>query len=135
MVVTNTTPNPETAWAANGLGDAFIGTLPFPGSNWATYVAYFGVAKTVTFFASQDEDVGTVTFGAPAGGMVTITINLTGATFTGAPKVQDYALAPTVSNPAPGQFAHTCTLNSAILATCTVPTNNFYAVHGVVIEN
>jgi hypothetical protein len=124
----------ETAWAANG---DVAGTLPFNEDgkgSWATYVEYDGAEKTVTFFAGQTINVGTVTFSAPAAGQVTITINLTGG-WTFKPgedvAVQGYAMAPS-GNPAPGQFAHNYA-GTGTTHTVTVPENNFYAVHGVVL--
>ncbi len=120
----------ETAWAANGDKP---GELPYPGANWATYVKYEGKEKTVTLFAGQTMPAGTVTFSAPVDGKVTITITLSGAwvfdPFKGVTvKVQDYADAPTVSNPAPGQFAYSaaCTGKTCVIV---VPANNYYGVH------
>lgn len=118
----------ETAWAANGNIPL---ELPYPGANWATYVAY--APKTVTLFAGQTMPAGTVTFSAPVDEEVTITINLTGAWLfdpfkTVTLHVQDYALAPTDSNPAPGQFAYSAACTGKV-CTIVVPANKFYGVH------
>lgn len=136
VVVTCTQPDldTETAWASNELGVPL--TLPFnpSGGNWATYVAYFGVEKTVTLFAGQTNDVGTVHFSAPAGGLVTITIVLTGGTTFAdgsVVAVQDYASAPS-GNPSPGSFDHKESPDSPTMHTIVVPENDFYAVHAVV---
>jgi hypothetical protein len=75
-------------------------------------------------FAGQDEVVGTVTFSAPSGGTITITIELTGG-WTFAPgsvvAVQDYDEAPS-GNPAPGSFDHKEPA-SGTTATIVVPVN------------
>jgi hypothetical protein len=125
----------ETAWAADGLNTP--GTRPYnEGSgNWATYVAYFGEEKTVTMYAGQTQDVGTVTFSAPSGGMVRITINLTGGWEFEAGSivaVQDYNSAPS-GNPSPGLFDHKKPA-SGISVFIDVPQNNFYGVHAVVVQ-
>jgi uncharacterized repeat protein (TIGR01451 family) len=126
----------ETAWASNELGVPLV--LPFnPGGtgNWATYVEYLGAEKLVTFYADQTTDVGTVHFSAPVGGMVTITIMLTGgATFADGSvvAVQDYSSAPS-GNPSPGQFDYKESPDSPTMHTITVPENNYYAVHSVVL--
>lgn len=121
----------ETAWAANGNTP---GSLPYTArGNWATYVQYTG-EKTVTLFAGQTINVGTVHFSAAAGGFVTITINLTGG-WSFEPgsvvAVQDYASAPS-GNPAPGQFDHKEPA-SGTSHVIVVPANNFYGVHAVVV--
>jgi hypothetical protein len=128
--------NDETAWASNELG--VPGTLPYnPGGtgDWATYVAYAS-DKTVTLYAGQTIDVGTVEFSAPTGGTVDITITLTGGwQFFGDGDnvmVQDYASPPS-GNPSPGLFdwkEHA----SGTSHTITVPLNDYYGVHAVVVE-
>ncbi len=128
----------ETAWAA--------GTRYVTKGNWATYVAYYGAAKTVKLYAGQTIEVGTATFSAPVNGMVTIKINLTGAIFSydkadplydNNLKVQDYATTPPKSNPAPGLFAWKTRIEpGSTTGSITVPVNKFYGVHldvGVVV--
>ncbi len=132
---TNTLPAPpagQTAWAANGNEPGSLRFNPGTTGNWATYVAYAGVQKTVNLYAGQTQLAGTVTFSAPAGGMVTITITLAaGWSYENGSvvAVQDYASAPS-GNPSPGQFAH----KGAAVApfSISVPQNSFYAVHAVV---
>ena len=127
----------ETAWASNLLGTCC--TLKFNPNNkknWATYVAYADQYKKVTLYAGQTEDVGYVEFSAVAGGMVTITVTLTGGwTFADGSvlKVQGYGTEPR-GNPSPGQFAGTATPTTATTASITVADANFFAVHAVVQE-
>lgn len=125
----------ETAWAA--------GTRYTPKGNWATYTSYEGVAKTVTLFAGQTMEAGTVQFSEPnAGGLVTITITLNegwrfalnpagenefGSVYDNNIKVQDYATAPS-GNPAPGLFQWK-TIAEGQTGSITVNANNFYGVH------
>jgi hypothetical protein len=123
----------ETAWAANGntpLEDRYVDS-----GNWATYVTYTG-EKTVTLFAGQTINVGTVHFSAAVGGKVTITINLTGG-WEFEPgsivAVQDYEDEPIGINPSPGLFDHKASPTSATQATIEVPENNYYGVHAVVV--
>jgi hypothetical protein len=112
----------ETAWAA--------GTRYVAQGNWATYTAYVA-GSTVTLYAGQDMDAGTVDFSSPADGLVTITITLNaGWRFLDAPenvKIQDYATAPS-GNPAPGLFAWKDYATGSAFA-IEVPVNNFYGVH------
>jgi hypothetical protein len=126
-------PQEETAWAANG---DVPGSLRYtPRGDWATYVQYTGAAKTTTFFAGQTIDVGRVTFSAPSGGMVTITIELhDGWSFAAGEvvAVQGYASAPS-GNPAPGLFAHKGPASGTSFS-IQVPQANFYGVHGVVAK-
>jgi len=136
-LITCTIPlEPETAWASNTA--TCDGTLAFNTNgkgNWATYVEYNGVEKVVAFCAGQTEDVGTVTFSAPSGGDVTITINLTGGwTFEDGSvvAVQDYASGPS-GNPRPGQFEYKEPASGTSVV-IVVPENDYYAVHGNVIE-
>lgn len=116
----------ETAWAANGNTP---GSLRYtPRGNWATYVKYEGAAKTVTLFAGQTINAGTVYFSAPVNGEVTISISLADGFRLAegeveSVKIQDYASAPS-GNPAPGLFAY-----KGSSFTVTVPQNNFYGVH------
>jgi len=130
--ITNTyiPPTSYTAWAANG--DVPLEIRYVPRGNWATYVEYFETQKTVTLFANQTVVAGTVTFSAPASGMVNITIDLAPG-FLYEPgtviKIQDYETAPS-GNPAPGGFDHTFEPGDLI----TVPANNFYGVHVLVLN-
>ncbi|HUW82023.1 MAG TPA: hypothetical protein VMZ31_04395 [Phycisphaerae bacterium] len=117
----------ETAWAA---GARYVSR-----GNWATYVAYAGVEKTVDVFAGRTMLAGTATFSAPFGGFVDITIELAnGFVFYGDPeddniKVQDYENAPS-GNPAPGKFdSKAMAAVGSTSYTITVPENNFYGVH------
>jgi len=117
----------ETAWAA---GARYVSR-----GNWATYVAYAGVEKTVDVFAGRTMLAGTATFSAPLAGYVDITIELAnGFVFYGDPdddniKVQDYENAPS-GNPAPGEFdSKAMAAIGSTSYTITVPQNNFYGVH------
>lgn len=119
----------ESAWAANGNEPGSIRYTPQ--GNWATYLAYEGMAKSVTLFAGQTIPVGTVSLSAPVGGMVTVTITLD-PDWDFAPgdriHIQDYAMAPS-GNPAPGQFDFSFEPGQAIM----VPANHFYGIHAVVV--
>jgi uncharacterized protein YaiE (UPF0345 family) len=113
----------ETAWAA--------GTRYVKRGNWATYTPYVP-DSTVTLYAGQTMEAGTVHFSAAVDGRVTITITLNeGWRF--APdkpenvKVQDYATAPS-GNPAPGLFAWKGYATGSPFS-IPVPVNNFYGVH------
>jgi hypothetical protein len=123
----------ETAWA---FGDRYVKK-----GNWAMYVKYTGVEKTVDVIAGQNMVAGTATFSAPINGgtQITIAINLTNSLIfyydLYAPigddnvKVQDYASKPS-GNPAPGLFAWKETaLYGSTSYTITVPKNNYYGVH------
>ncbi len=114
----------ETAWAA---GNRYVTK-----GNWATYTLYDGSAKTVTLYAGQTYQAGTVAFSAPVDGKVTITVTLNEG-FRFDPdsyenlKVQDYATAPG-GNPSPGHFAHKKNCQGTP-CTIEVPVNNYYGVH------
>lgn len=125
----------ETAWAN--------GTRYVRRGNWATWTSYSGEPKSVVLFAGKTQDAGDVTFSAPVGGIVTITIELNaGWRFAlnpvgeenGLPvydnniKVQDYASPPPANNPAPGLFMWK-EFAEGQLATIEVPANNYYGVH------
>lgn len=120
----------ETAWAA--------GTRYVEQGNWAMYVGYEGVEKTVNLLAGQFMAAGTVHFSAPVDGQVIITITLNeGWRFAldeeGEPveenvKVQDYASTPPAENPSPGLFAWKGTATASPFS-IVVPENNFYGVH------
>jgi len=112
----------ETAWAA--------GTRYVSRGNWATYTPYMA-NSTVTLYAGQTMNVGTVHFSAVVNGEVTITINLTGdwefAPVDENVKIQDYATAPS-GNPSPGLFAWKGTADGRSFS-IEVPENIFYGVH------
>ncbi|MFU8772402.1 MAG: hypothetical protein ACNA8H_08285, partial [Anaerolineales bacterium] len=120
----------QTAWAANG---SVPGELRYTErGNWATYVVFFGEAKTTTLFAGQNMEAGSVSF-TPVNGDVEITVSLTEdwefEAVSENLKVQDYADAPS-GNPSPGQFDHKKTCAEAESScTISVPFNNFYGVH------
>jgi hypothetical protein len=112
----------DTAWSTGNRYSAR--------GNWATYTA-FTANSTVTLFAGQSSNAGSVTFSAVVDGMVTITISLTGdyvfADASENVKVQDYASAPS-GNPSPGGFAHKGDASGSSFS-LTVPANSFYGVH------
>ena len=123
----------ETAWAE--------GARYVKKGNWAMYVDYYGVEKTVELIADYSNyvHVGTVTFSAPVDGKVTITINLTGGAifyydlndplYDDNLKVQDYDKAPT-KTPSPGLFEWKTRIEpGSTTGSITVPVNNFYGVH------
>lgn len=119
----------QTAWAANG--DQPADLRYNDQGNWATYTEYNGEEKTVTLFAGQYIDIGTVTYSAPVDGKVTITIELNedGDFYDDENnvKIQDYENAPS-GNPAPGQFDHKGTASGDSFS-IEVPENNYYGVH------
>lgn len=113
----------ETAWSD---GERYVKR-----GNWATYTSYNGVEKTVTLYAGQTYDIGTVTFSAPINGFVTINIELNefGA-FQNTKenvKIEDYSKAPK-KNPAPGKFSYKGYAEGSTYE-IDVPVNNFYGVH------
>lgn len=127
----------ETAWASNGDEHGEISYIE--ASQWATYVEYFKVEKTVSLFAGRTIAAGSVTFSEPVGGMVTITVNLdNGFVFyfdladdeeDDNLKVQDYAEAPE-GNPAIGLFDwKTFIPAGSTTGSIIVPANNYYGVH------
>jgi hypothetical protein len=115
----------ETAWAAGPRYNTDQG-------NWATYTPYVA-NSTVTLYAGQTMEAGTVHFSAAVDGEVGITITLNaGWRFFDDPdmenvKVQDYAVAPS-GNPSIGGFG-TKGYATESPFTITVPENNFYGVH------
>jgi hypothetical protein len=120
-----TTCSEETAWAD---GNRFN----INGGNWATYTQYSGSKKTVTLFAGQTQDIGTVTF-EPENGSVKITISLNEyGEFQDVEenvKIQDYSTAPS-GNPQIGQFDHKFDADAdGKTFSTTLPVNNYYAVH------
>ncbi|MDW7670152.1 MAG: hypothetical protein SCM88_00525, partial [Bacillota bacterium] len=124
-------PDCETAWAANGDVPGSLPYNPGRGGNWATYVQYSYETKTVNIYAGQKYLVGTATLSALDNEMVTITINLDGATFcangTTNVYVQDYEDAPS-GNPSPGRFKWKETV-SGTSTSIDVDANNFYGIH------
>ena len=115
----------ETAWSD---GDRYVEQQ----GNWATYTAYVA-DTTVTLYAGQTYDAGSVHFSSPADGNVTITITLN-AGFRFADvfenvKVQGYDSAP-FGNPSPGLFDNKETAEPGDISfEIIVPVNNFYGVH------
>ena len=112
----------ETAWAA--------GARYEEKGNWATYTTY-AADSTVTLYAGQTLDAGTVHFSSPVDGVVTITITLNAdwrfKAVAENVKIQDYAAAPS-GNPSPGGFASKGDATGAPFS-IGVPANNFYGVH------
>lgn len=100
------------------------------GGNWSTYTEYSGSEKTVTLFAGQTQNIGTVTF-EPDNGQVKITISLnTYGEFQDVNenvKIEGYDTAPS-GNPAIGQFTYKNKAEGKSFS-ITVPSNKFYAVH------
>jgi len=111
----------ETAWAD---GDRYVD------SSWATYTAYVA-NNTVTLFAGQFMEAGTVHFSPVVDGMVTITITLNeGWQFADVAenvKIQDYAEPPT-DNPSPGDFAWKFDAAASPFE-ALVAANLYYGVH------
>lgn len=112
----------ETGWA-NGPRYTTRG-------NWATYTP-FVANTTVTIFAGQTINAGTMQFSSVVNGQVTLTINLTNgwhfSEVAESLKIQDYAVAPS-GNPSPGLFAWKFNATGTT-ASVTVPANNFYGIH------
>ena len=133
--ITNTfiPPVSETAWAAHDIGVHPYN--PGRGGNWATYVAYNEGGMTVPLLAGQYYLAGWVTFSAPSGGYVDISISLLNGVMFEEGKtniaIQDYENAPK-GNPAPGRFAHKYTASGSSYNSISVPENNFYGVHALV---
>jgi len=117
VVVCNST---DTAWSA--------GARYVTQGNWATYTAYQGVENTVTLYAGQTKEAGTVRFSPAGSGQVTITIEFNSGwglqNVAEAVKIQGYNSAPS-GNPSPGSFT---TYKGSSLSV-TVPAYNFYGVH------
>jgi len=112
----------ESAWAE---GIRYVDQ-----GNWATYTPYV-TDSTVTLFAGQTMDAGTVHFSEAVGGYVTITITLNeGWRFEDVDdnvKIQNYADAPS-GNPSPGLFDSKDYATESPFS-IDVPANNFYGVH------
>lgn len=100
------------------------------GGNWATYTEY-GEDNTVTLYADQIQEAGTVHFSAVVDGMVTITITLEECwefdDVAENVKIQGYSDAPT-QEPVPGLFANKSTADDSPYSV-DVPAANFYGVH------
>jgi len=115
---------PETAWAA---GDRYVSGR---GPNWATYTSYSG-NTSVTLYAGQHMDAGTVHFSASESGKVTITITLNdGWRFEDAVeniKIQDYSRRPR-GNPRPDRFDHKFTASGS-QHSVEIPQNSYYGVN------
>ncbi len=118
----------ESAWSE--------GTRYVTRGNWATYTPYNGTAKSVTLWAGQTFNAGTVSFSAVSGGMVTITISFAsgwglnptdeqGDPILEGVKIQGYTATPPANNPAPGLF----TTYKGNNLTVSVPQYAFYGVH------
>lgn len=124
----------ETAWAAN-MGP---NTLPYntkKGGNWATYVQYPNTApvvKVYNVYAGQTKPAGTATVTPVGGGMVTVTLDLSGSwQFAGATsnmKIEKYALAPS-GNPSPGLFTYKTNCASDPCTSGPIPVAKFYGIH------
>ena len=115
---------PETAWAA---GDRYVSGR---GPNWATYTSYSG-NTTVTLYAGQHMDAGTVHFSASESGKVIITISLSdGWRFEDAEeniKIQDYSRRPR-GNPKPDRFDFKFTASGS-QHSLEIPQNSYYGVN------
>jgi hypothetical protein len=114
----------ETGWAD---GDRYVTR-----GNWATFTEY-EEDLTVTLYAGQTIEAGTVHFSAAVGGEVTVTIELNpGFKFNDTPenvKIQDYEDPPS-ENPSPGNFDHKFHADpDSDIWSDVVPENNFYGVH------
>lgn len=120
----------ETAWAD---GARYVNR-----GNWATYTEYED-GGTVTLFAGQFLDAGTVSFGPiDANEQITITIQLNtdwrfaedddGNSINENLKIQGYDAAPS-GNPRPGQFTTSKTTESGQITTVTVDAFNVYGIH------
>jgi hypothetical protein len=105
--------------------------------NWATYVDYrTGGSKTVTVFAGQTLNAGTITLNE-SNGNVEVKIQLNNGFVFYYPasniddnvKIQGYNIAP-VGNPAPGLFANKSSVELGQTSyTVTVPKASFYGIH------
>ncbi len=106
---------------------AWAGSILFVDQGcWATYVEY--QEGSVTLYANQTEEAGTVSFSAVTNDMVTITISLNADWILNdqvqGVKIQGYDVAPT-TKPFPPSFT---TYKGQDLIV-TVPAYNFYAIH------
>lgn len=109
----------ETAWA---YGPRYVSK-----GNWAMYTP-FVANSTVTIYAGQFYEAGTVHFSANVDGYVTLTVTLDEGwnlmENTNAIKIQGYTAIPT-KNPAPGSF----TTFKGNLFEITVPYFAYYGIH------
>jgi hypothetical protein len=112
----------ETAWAA--------GPRYTPKGNWATYTPYVA-NTTVTLYAGQTINIGTVHLGPVVNGMVTMHFELFNAwqfeAVSESLKIQGYATPPS-GNPAPGKFANKFNATGSVYDV-TVPAANYYGIH------
>jgi hypothetical protein len=112
----------ETAWAT--------GTRYVDQGNWATYTPYVA-GSTVTLYAGQTMNAGTVYFSPVADNQVTIAINLNAdwlfSDVVENVKIQDYAFAPS-GNPTPGLFDWKGDATGSSFS-IVAPPNNYYGVH------
>jgi hypothetical protein len=112
----------EIAWAA---GNRYVTR-----DNWSTYTPYVA-GNTVTLYAGESIEAGTVHFSAPVDCYVTITIELNdGWRFEDVEenfKIQDYPTAPS-GNPAPGLFAYKGYATEDSFSV-VVPVADYYGVH------
>jgi hypothetical protein len=140
----------QTAWAVNGLGEDFIGTIAYPGANWATYFAYppTPAIGPISLYQSQTNEAGLLTFtegvtcdvGPGPEDCVQIRIELfDGYVFAFGDgqtdvHVDGYSDTPTVSNPSPGQMPWSFEADSEDTAVFAVPLRDFifYGVHALV---
>jgi hypothetical protein len=125
----------------------------FPGANWAMYVPYSGVAKTVDLQYGRKADLvaGKVTLSAPDGNnMVTITIDLYDEIngmygwyfgygdlvqlWNASVHIKTYSTKPTEKNPAPGLFPYHYNAEGNVFIT-TLPRANYYAIHTVLMQH
>ncbi len=112
----------ETAWAN--------GPRYTPKGNWATYTPYVA-NSTITLFAGQTINIGTVHLSAVVNGQVTMHFELTDAwqfqAVSESLKIQGYATPPS-GNPAPGQFANKFDALGSVWEV-TIPAANYYGIH------
>ena len=108
----------ESAW---GEGTRYVNR-----GNWATYSTYPTGGGSVTLYAGQTHDAGTITFSAVSNGEVTIDITLnSGFVFDGDVHIQGYNSTPPSINPAPGHFDH----KFAQLTGMVVDEAMYYGIH------
>ncbi|MGE5383960.1 MAG: hypothetical protein ACM3PX_11080 [Omnitrophica WOR_2 bacterium] len=117
----------ETAWAS--------GPRYTTRGNWATYTP-FVANSTVTLFAGQTINIGTVHISGVVNGQVTMDFTLiNGWQFQNVAeslKIQGYATPPS-GNPAPGQFANKFNATGATWQV-TIPAANYFGIHLDVIH-
>jgi hypothetical protein len=113
-------PKGETAWA---FGPRYVSK-----GSWAMYTP-FVANSTVTLFAGQTFEAGTVHFSENVDGYVTLTFTLNDEwslkEFTDAIHIEGYDGLPPAKNPAPGQF----TTYKGNMLEVTVPFFAYYGIH------